>query len=129
MKRCIWQPAFFLAGNHISEEQLDKDYSKKKLFSLLTCLHTTTLTLLSIFSPLEMIGIKMWETPLSLPVAVRVSKTRVLKLPDFTLLFCGVWQRRSLKCVPPVQHKDFFLFNPIIFLFCGVVVAVAVVVA
>ena len=59
-----------------------------ELFSLLTCLHTTTFTLLSIFSPLEMISIKMWKTPLSwqakcsLPVAVRVSKTRVPKLPN-----------------------------------------------
>ena len=58
-----------------------------ELFSLLTCLHTTTFTLLSIFSPLEMISTKIWETLLSwyakfsLPVAVRVSKTRVLKLP------------------------------------------------
>ena len=57
------------------------------LFSLLTCFHATTFTLLSIFSPLEMISTKIWETPLSwhakfsLPVAVRVSKTRVLKLP------------------------------------------------
>ena len=59
-----------------------------ELFSLLTCLYTTTFKLLSIFSPLEMISIKIWETPLfwhakcSLPVAVRVSKTRVLKLPN-----------------------------------------------
>ena len=59
-----------------------------ELFSLLTCFHTTTFTLLSIFSPLEMINTKIWETPLSwhakfsLPVAVRVSKTRVLKLPN-----------------------------------------------
>ena len=58
-----------------------------ELFSLLTCLHTTTLTLPSIFSPLEMISIKMWETPLSwntrcsLPIGGRVSKTRRLKLP------------------------------------------------
>ena len=58
-----------------------------ELFSPLTCLHTTTFTSLSIFSPLEMISIKIWETPLpwqaksSLPVAVRLSKTRVLKLP------------------------------------------------
>ena len=56
-----------------------------ELFSLLTCLYKTTFTLLSIFSPLEMISIKVWETPLSChvkcsrPVAVRVSKTRVLK--------------------------------------------------
>ena len=62
-----------------------------ELFSLLTCLHTTTFTLPSIFSPLEMISIKMWETPLSchakrsLPVAVRVSKTRVLKLPTIVI--------------------------------------------
>ena len=57
-----------------------------ELFSLLTCFHTTTFTLLSIFSPLEMISTKIWETPpswhvkCSLPVAVRVSKTRVFKL-------------------------------------------------
>ena len=57
-----------------------------ELFSLLTCLHTTTFILRSIFSPLEMIRVKMWEEPLSwhekcfLPVAVRVSNTRVLKL-------------------------------------------------
>ena len=49
-----------------------------ELISLLTCLHTTTFTLLSIFSPLKMITIKTWEIPLSwhatgsLPVAVRV---------------------------------------------------------
>ena len=58
-----------------------------ELFSLLTCLHTTTFTLPSTFSPLEMISIKIWETPLSwhakrsLSVAVRISKTRMLKLP------------------------------------------------
>ena len=59
-----------------------------ELFSLLTCLHTTTFTLPSIFSPLEMINIKMWETLLSchakcsLPVVVRASKTSVLNLPN-----------------------------------------------
>ena len=58
-----------------------------ELFSLLTCFHATTFTLLSIFFPIEIISTKSWETPLSwhakfsLPVAVRVSKTRVLKLP------------------------------------------------
>ena len=36
-----------------------------KLFSLLTCLHTTTFILLSIVSPLEMISLKVWEIPLS----------------------------------------------------------------
>ena len=57
-----------------------------ELFSLLTRVPATTFPLLSVFSRLEMIGIKIWETPLSwhtkcpLPVAVRVSKTRVLKL-------------------------------------------------
>ena len=58
-----------------------------ELFSLLTCLHITTFTLLSIFSSLKMISIEIWETPLSwhakcyLPVAVCVSKTGGLKLP------------------------------------------------
>ena len=33
-----------------------------ELFSLLTCPHTTTFTLLSIFFPLEMSRIKIWET-------------------------------------------------------------------
>ena len=55
-------------------------------FPLLTCLHSTKFMLLSIFSPLEMISIVIWETPLSwhvkcsLLVAVRVLKTRVHKL-------------------------------------------------
>ena len=55
-------------------------------FSLLTCLHSTTFILLSIFSPLEMITMKIWETPLSwhlkcsLPVGIRILKTCVLKL-------------------------------------------------
>ena len=35
-----------------------------ELFSLLTCLYTITFTLLSIFSPFEMISVKIWETPL-----------------------------------------------------------------
>ena len=33
-----------------------------EIFSLLTCPHTTTFTLLSIVSPLEMTSIKIWET-------------------------------------------------------------------
>ena len=59
-----------------------------ELFSLLTCPHTTTFTFLSIFSLLEMSSIKIWETipslhaKCSLPVAVRVSETRALKLPN-----------------------------------------------
>ena len=57
------------------------------LFSLITRLQAITFTLLSTFSPVGMIRMKMWETPLSwhekcsLPVAVHVSKTRLLKLP------------------------------------------------
>ena len=58
-------------------------------FSLSLCLHATTFILLSIFPPLEMISIKILETSLSwhakccLPVAVLVSKTPVLKLPNY----------------------------------------------
>ena len=81
--------------------------TRSELFSLLTYLHTTTFTLPSIFSPLEMIYKKIWETTLpwhakcSLPVAVGVSKTRVLKLPSvyrgtapkyFFILTCAVIQ-------------------------------------
>ena len=36
-----------------------------ELFSLLTCPHTVTFTLLSIFSPLETSSIKIWEKILS----------------------------------------------------------------
>ena len=62
--------------------------TESELFSLLTGFHTTTFTLLCIFSPLEMINTKVWETSLSwhakfsLPVAVCVLKTCVLKLPS-----------------------------------------------
>ena len=58
-----------------------------ELFSFLTCPHTTTFTLLSIFSPPEISSIKIWETirswqaKCSLPVAGCASKTSVLKLP------------------------------------------------
>ena len=47
--------------------------------------------MLSTFSRLGMISVKMWETPLfwhtecSFTVAVRVSKTRVLKVPDVSV--------------------------------------------
>ena len=65
-------------------------------FSLLTCLHSTTSILLSIFSPLEMISIKIWEIPLSwhlkfpLPVG-RILKTRLLKLPNIFLENVNTW--------------------------------------
>ena len=58
-----------------------------ELFSILTRPLTTTFTSLSIFSPLEISSRKIWESirswhaKCSLPVAVRVSKTRVLKFP------------------------------------------------
>ena len=56
------------------------------LFSLLTCFHTTTFTLLSTFTPLRMISIKIWETPLALhtkcSLAVRVLNARVLNRPN-----------------------------------------------
>ena len=74
----------------------------RELFSLLICLQTTTFTLLSIFSPLEMIHIKIWETPPSwyekcpLPIAIRVSQTRVLKLP---IVLCS-WARHFTLTVP-----------------------------
>ena len=61
--------------------------TRSKLFSFLACPHTTKFTLLSIFSPLEVSVQKIRETILSkhvkysLPVAVHVSKTCVLKLP------------------------------------------------
>ena len=53
---------------------------------IITCPHATTFTLLSIFPPLEVNSIKLWETKCSLPkyslaVAVCVSKTCLLKLP------------------------------------------------
>ena len=85
-----WCSSFNLIGaleslsTHVSKTQIA---TGSKLFSLLTCLPTTTFTLLSIFSPLEMISLIIWETPVfwhakcSLPVAVRTSKILALKLP------------------------------------------------
>ena len=61
--------------------------------SILTCPHTTTFTMLSIFSPLEMSSIKIWETIRSqhekcfLPDGVRVARlTEVLE--TFPRVFC-----------------------------------------
>ena len=67
-----------------------------ELFSPKTCLHTATFTLLNIVFLLEMISVKIWETPLSwhatcsLPVAVRDSKTRALKLPSIESLLASL---------------------------------------
>ena len=72
--------------------------SGSELFCLRTRLYTITFTMLSTFSRLWMISIKMretllsWHTECSLPVAVRVSKTLVLfKAPysNENLLFCA----------------------------------------
>ena len=69
---------------HVFETRTQPEVSG---FPFLTCLHTTAFALPSIFFPLEMLGIKIWKTPLfwrakcPLPVDVRVSKTCTLKLP------------------------------------------------
>ena len=74
-----------------------------ELFSLLTCFHTTTFISLSIFSLLDTLSLKSWERPrswrarYSLPVAVRVSKTRVLKLPILFIILTGI---RFRSCCP-----------------------------
>ena len=92
-----------------------------ELFSILTCLSTTTFILIGIFPPLEMISIKICETPLSwhakfsFPVAVRVSKTRLLKFPNIDskrssrikdlsrrVLFCGLFY--IVLCAVPFQE-------------------------
>ena len=68
------------------------------LFSLLTCIHTNTFTLPSIFFPLLMISIKIWETPkawnakCSLPVAVRVSKARLLRADLHGTIFVACYK-------------------------------------
>ena len=79
--------AYFILGSLSTRVFETRTATGSELSSLLTCPHTTTFTLLSILSPLEMNSIKIWETirsknaNCSLPDAVRVSKTRVLKLP------------------------------------------------
>ena len=71
-------------------------------FPLLTCLHTTTFTLLSIFSPLEMISIKIWEKSLSwhakcsLPVAVRLYGINLHRHADF---WQGVFFSKNLSTI------------------------------
>ena len=60
---------------------LATDGNGSALFSYLTCLHTSTLMLLSLFLLVDTISLKICERPLSwrakcsLPVAVRGSKT------------------------------------------------------
>ena len=57
-----YPPVLALKGSlstHVSET---RTATGSELFSLLTCPHTTALTLLSIFSPLVMSRIKTWET-------------------------------------------------------------------
>ena len=95
-KQLIWS-----LSTHVFET---RTATGSELFSLLTCLHTTTVTLPSFFSPLEMISIKIWVTPLSwhakrsFPVAVRVSKTRVLKFPNVSLEIRSDLTVQALSC-------------------------------
>ena len=105
-----------------------------ELFFILTCLSSTTFILISIFPPLEMISIKICETPLSwhakcsFPVAVRVSKTRVLKPHDIDsnrssrikdlsrrVLFCGLFY--IVLCAVPFQEARVSSFSYV--LDCG----------
>ena len=77
---------FLIRGSLSTQVFETRTATGSEMFSLLTCPQTTTFTLLSILSPLETSSIKIWEKILSLhakcslPVAVRVSKTCVLKL-------------------------------------------------
>ena len=79
-------------STHVFETQTA---TGSKLFSLLTCPQSTTVTMLNIFSPLEISSIKIWEKmrswheKCSLQVAVRVSKMLVLKLPNYSTRFCN----------------------------------------
>ena len=81
--------ALKLIGSLSTHDFETRTASGSELFALITRLHTITFTMLSTFSRLWMLSIKIWETPLSwhtecsLPVAVRVSKTRVLKFPNY----------------------------------------------
>ena len=90
-----------------------------ELFPLLTCVHSTTVTLLSIFSPLEIISTKIWEIPLSwhakssLPVAVRVSKTRVLKFPSTNRSQTTSKSGKNKKVQPSVSLMFFPHFDAI----------------
>ena len=105
-----------------------------ELFSILTCLSTTTFILIGIFPPLEMISIKICETPLSwhakfsFLVAVRVSKTRLLKFPNIDskrssrikdlsrrVLFCGLFY--IVLCAVPFQEARVSSFSYV--LDCG----------
>ena len=66
--------AFLLVSSSIRSKQLlligslstrvfeTRTATGSELFSILTCPHTTTFTLLSIFSPLEMSNIQIWGT-------------------------------------------------------------------
>ena len=86
LQTCISIPSLGSLSTPIFET---RTANGSELFSLLTCLQTTTFTFLSTFSPLGIISIKIWETSLSLRakcsllVTVSVSKTRVLKLPNY----------------------------------------------
>ena len=63
----------------------DANGNRKWAIFTFNCPHTTKFPLLSIFSLLEMsIKIRSWHAKCSLPVAVHVSETRVLKFPNLS---------------------------------------------
>ena len=85
-----------------------------ELFSLLTWPHTTTFTLLSIFSPLEMSSIKIWETITVLGREMFSSGCRPRLKNDFYSTFNNVQnQIKILKRIkrPEVAYKDCKLKN------------------
>ena len=53
---------FWTLGSLSTRVSETRTATGSELFSLLTCPHTTTFILLRIFSPLEISGIKIWET-------------------------------------------------------------------
>ena len=91
---CLTSPNWMDTGTQVSIGSLStrvfetRTATGSELISLLTYPHTTTFTLLSIFSLLKVSSRKSWGTlrskhaKCSLPVAVRVLKTRVLFFCD-----------------------------------------------
>ena len=75
----------------------------RELFSLITCLHTTTFTLLSIFSPFEMISINwIWDT--ALPWHAKCSPVAVCVLKSSLIIFTSAYV-----CFPSLSNKLFTL--------------------
>ena len=81
-----------------------------ELFSLLTCLHTTTLTLPSIFSPLEMISIKMFHCPGTRNVLFQLPSASQKRASLSSLLWNSLpSELRSITCVKDLSilNRDF----------------------